>query len=315
MEPELVMVGHIINETIEYPDRSIMPVLGSPAAYSSVVAARLGMKTGLVTKIGKDWPDELLEAIKDARVDMEGVKVAEKSTRNLLIYDQSGSKKVRDLEKAPSIFIPDIPKEYLKAKIIYICPMDFEVPLQTVRELCSLGKKLAVDLMGYGGATSSTHPDKEEQRSHRALKELVGYFHIVRASIEDCCHFFRRIEQKEEEIVSLFIEWGADLAIVTLGEKGAVLATKEKSFRVPAFVTKVKDLTGAGDSYSAGFLAEYLRSKDPYQSALFAAATASLVIEASGGVLSKRMPTTLQVKRRIARGRYKGTFLPRLYHS
>ena len=301
MEPELVMVGHIINETIEYPDRRITPVLGSPAAYCSVVVARLGIKTGLVTKIGKDWPDELLAAIKDARVDMEGVKVEEKSTRNLLIYDQSGNKEVRYLDKAPSIFISDIPKEYLKAKIIYICPMDYEVPLETIRELHSLGKKLAVDLMGYGGATSSIHPDEKEQQSHRALKELVKCFHIVRASIEDCQHFFGAEKPMEEDIAHLFTEWGADIGVVTLGEKGAIVATRDRKFRIPAFPAKVKDCTGAGDAYSGGSLAEYLRTKDPYKSALFAAATASLVIEGTGGVLAGRMPTTFEVKRRIAK--------------
>ena len=87
MTPELVVVGHIINETIQYSDRTVTPVLGSPAAYSSVVASKLGIRTGLVTKIGKDWPDEFLNAIKDAGVDMRGVKITGRSTRNLLVYD------------------------------------------------------------------------------------------------------------------------------------------------------------------------------------------------------------------------------------
>ncbi len=212
MEPELVVIGHIINETIQYPDRTITPVLGSPAAYSSVIASRLGIKTGLVTKIGKDWPDKLLQAIKDAGVDMRGVKVGDRSTRNLLIYDASGNKKVRYLDKASFIYVLDIPEEYLKAKIIYICPMDYEVPLETIREFSNLGKTLAVDLMGYGGATSSTHPDKKEQESHRALKELIKHFHMVRASIEDCQYFFGTKEGMEEDIAHLFTEWGAILA-------------------------------------------------------------------------------------------------------
>ena len=301
MGPELVIIGHIINETIQYPGRTITPVLGSPAAYSSVVASRLGIKTGLVTKIGKDWPDELLQVIKDAEVDIRGVEVGDKSTRNLLIYDTSGNKKVRYLSKAPPIYALDVPEEYLKAKIIYICPMDHEVPLETVRELSNLGKTLAVDLMGYGGATSSVHPDKKEQESHQALKELIKHFHIVRASIEDSQCFFGAKEGMEEDIAHLFTEWGADIGIVTLGEKGAVVTTKDKKFRVPAFPAKVEDCTGAGDAYSAGFLVEYLRTEDSYKSALFGAATASLVIEGSGGVLLERMPTSSEVQGRISR--------------
>lgn len=301
MEPELVIIGHIINETIQYSDRTVTPVLGSPAAYCSVIASKLGIRTGLVTKIGKDWPDKLLQVIKDAGVDVRGVKVGDRSTRNLLIYDISGNKKVRYIEKACHIMFDDIPKEYLGAKIIYVCPMDYEVPLETVKELDNLGKTLAVDLMGYGGATSSIHPHQKEQETHQALKELVRHFHIVKASIEDCQYFFETKKRMEEDIAHLFTKWGADIGIVTLGEKGAIVTTRDKIFRAPAFPVRVEDCTGAGDAYSAGFLAEYLRTKDSNKSALFAAATASLVIEGSGGVLLERMPTSSQVRDRIFR--------------
>ena len=301
MEPELVIIGHIINETIQYSDRTVTPVLGSPAAYCSVIASKLGIRTGLVTKIGKDWPDKLLQVIKDAGVDVGGVKVGDRSTRNLLIYDACGNKKVRYLRKASHIMFNDIPKDYLGAKIIYVCPMDYEVPLETVRELDNLGKTLAVDLMGYGGATSSIHPHQKEQETHQALKELVKHFHIVKASIEDCQYFFETKKRMEEDIAHLFTKWGADIGIVTLGEKGAIVITRDKTFRASAFPARVEDCTGAGDAYSAGFLAEYLRTKDSNESALFAAATASLVIEGSGGVLLERMPTSSQVRDRISR--------------
>lgn len=124
---------------------------------------------------------------------------------------------------------------------------------------------------------------------------------MVRASIEDCQYFFGTKEGMEEDIAYLFTKWGADIGIVTLGEKGAIVVTKDRKFRVPAFPAKLEDCTGAGDAYSAGFLVEYLRTKEPYKSALFGAATASLVIEGTGGVLAERMPTTSEVQSRISR--------------
>lgn len=303
MKPDLIVIGHILNETIKLPDRTIAPVLGSPAAYCSVIASRLGVKTGIVTKIGRDMPRELLKVFSEAGVDSRGIKTeGEASTTDLLIYDTSGNKRAHYLKRAPDILFDDIPEDYLGAKIIYVCPMDYEVPLETVRELSNLGKTLAVDLMGYGGATSSVHPDEKEQKNHRVLKDLVRHFHIVRASIEDCQYFFGAKKGMGEDVAHLFTEWGADIGIVTLGEKGAVITTKERNFRIPAFPARVEDCTGAGDAYSAGFLVEYLRTKDTYKSGLFAAATASLVIEGSGGVLLERMPISSQVRRRISRG-------------
>jgi len=40
---DLVAIGHLIKETIKFPHKTIGPVLGSPVAYSSVAAARLGV--------------------------------------------------------------------------------------------------------------------------------------------------------------------------------------------------------------------------------------------------------------------------------
>jgi sugar/nucleoside kinase (ribokinase family) len=53
--------------------------------------------------------------------------------------------------------------------------------------------------------------------------------------------------------------------------------------------------------YMAGFLVEYLRTNDVWESALFASATASIVIEGTGGVAAGRMPTTSEVEKRISK--------------
>jgi len=75
MNLDVVVIGHLLKEKIIFPDGKKMgPVLGSPAAYSSVASARLGLKTGLVTRIGRDMPEELLKVFKETGVDTEGIK-------------------------------------------------------------------------------------------------------------------------------------------------------------------------------------------------------------------------------------------------
>jgi sugar/nucleoside kinase (ribokinase family) len=298
--PEIAMVGHILNEIIQFPDRTIGPVLGSPAAYSSVVAARLGARVGVVTRIGTDMPQELLKPFYDAKVDTRGIKIeGEDSTTNLLVYFPSGDKEIRYLKKAPPIVFEDIPKDYLDSDIMYICTMDYDVPLETIKKLSTLGSILAIDLGGYGGAHASSHPSEEEKKSPRALKELVKHFQVVRASVEDCRHLFGNVEGREEEIVSLFINWGADVGLMTLGERGSVAATKDGVIRIPAVSGNVIDQTGAGDVFSSGFLVEYLRTRDVKRSGIFASVVALHVIEGTGGVLASRMPTREQVERRL----------------
>lgn len=294
----MVAIGRLIRETIKFPHKTIGPVLGSPAAYFSVAVVRLGVKAGITTKIGKDIAQDLLKSLIKAEVDATGLRVeGEDTTTNLLLYDASGNKAFRYLKKAPDILFDDIPRSYLAAKIFFICPINHEVSLETIRYIHSLGKMVAMDLGGWGGAASTTHPERE--KDYHNLRELMKYLHIVKASTEDCRYLFHSKDIPVNEIPHLFIEWGAKIGIVTLGENGSMVANKKGQLRVPVFPGNVIDCTGAGDVYSAGFLAEYLRTKNVEKSALFASATASLVIEDSGGVSAKRMPTRSEVLKRI----------------
>jgi sugar/nucleoside kinase (ribokinase family) len=295
---DLVAIGHLIKENIKFPHKTIGPVLGSPATYSSVAAARLGVKAGIITKIGKDISQYLLKPLFEAGVDTAGLKVdGENTTTNLLSYDASGNKTFRYSKKAPDILFNDVPRSYLTATIFYICPINYEVSLETISHIHSLGKTMAMDLGGWGGAASTTHP--KGAKDYHVLRKLIEYLHIVKASTEDCEYLFHSRGITVNEVPHLFVEWGAKIGIVTLGEGGSIVAYGKRQFRVPTFSDNVVDCTGAGDVYSAGFLAEYLRTKDVEKSALFASATSSLVIEDSGGVSAERMPTRSEVLERI----------------
>ncbi len=302
MAPKLAVISHIVNETIRFPDRVIEGVLGSPTAYTSVTAARLGMLTGIVTKVGTDLPLDFLKPFEEANVDTRGIKVEGRdTTHSLLTYDELENKIILYPKKAPPLLFEDIPQDYLDAKIIYICPMDYDVPLKTIEALYRQGITLAADIGGYGGAHSSKHPNDQEKRNPKTIGELIRYFHIVKASIEDCQYLFGAEEGMEEEVGELIVNLGADISIVTLGEKGSFVCSAKGTFRMPAFLSQVKDCTGAGDVYMAGFLVEYLRTKDVRKSALFASATASIVIEGTGGVVADRMPTNSEVEKRISK--------------
>jgi len=300
MTPDIVIVGHIIHETIRFPDKTIEPVLGSPVAYSSVISSVLGGRVGIVTKIGENMPPQLLQPFAQAGVDTRGMQVAgPHSTRNLLIYDAAGQKQVQYLTKAPDIFLEDIPLDYHGASLFFVCPMDYEVPLETVRAIRELPEcTVVVDLGGYGGATSDTYPSPEERRDPVALRALIRHVDIVKASIEDCRHLLD--ETDEAEIGRLFVGWGAKVGMITLGERGAIAVTPDAVYRVPAARSRFVDATGAGDAFSAGFLVEYFWTHDVERAVQFGCATAALVIEGTGGVIASRMPSAAEVYARMA---------------
>ena len=75
-------------------------------------------------------------------------------------------------------------------------------------------------------------------------EEICGYL-----GISDCD--FNSIEKS----VSEFIEKGVENAIISLGERGAMLINKSGTYTVKAPKIKVKSTIGAGDSMIAGFIA------------------------------------------------------------
>lgn len=298
MKPEIVVMGHIVKEMIEFPDRTLGPVLGGPAAYCSVIAARLGGKAGVVTRVGKDMPEELLRIFDDAGVDTAGIKVeGDATTSSILIYSASGEKRIEYPSKAPPLEFEDVPTDYLAAKVIYVCPMDYETSLQTLGRLRDLDCIMAVDLGGYGGAHSPTHPDDDEKSNPAFLPELVAHFDIVRSSVEDSRHLLG--DRSPEEAAGLFVQWGAEVGVVTLGEDGVLAATSQGNVHVPALSGEVVDCTGAGDAFSLGFLIEYHRTGDVAQALRYGCAVSLHVIEGTGGVTLARMPTATDVKEKL----------------
>jgi len=293
---DIVCLGHILNEKIIFPDKVISPVLGSPAAYSSVCLASLGVDVGIVTKIGPDFPDSLLEAYGKAGVDKEGISIGKTSTNNELIYDSDGNKTLKFITRAEGIYYSDIPLKYHSAKMFYICPMDHEISIDTIEKISKLGKIMIIDLGGYGGGTSEKHPLVKDGSM---IKELCPYFKIVRASIEDLYHIFGK-KICEGTIAEKILGWGAESVVITLGEKGSYVRTATEKKNIPAYpIEEFVDQTGAGDCFSAGFMAQYLKSGNLFISALYGSAATSYIIERSGGVSAERMPAIEEVEKRV----------------
>jgi len=291
---DLVILGHILNETIKFPDRTLGPLLGGPVSYFSVAASRLGARVGIVAKIGKDMPKELLQPIYQAKVDTRGLIRESVGTKNILSYDTNGRKTIQLITNSSPISLQDVPKKYRQAGIIYAGEALWDLSPKIMKALRHPRTKLAADLQPLFQSY------REEYES--LLQELVPCLDIVKASWEDCPILFRKRTLAPEEYACLLVQQGAKIGIITLAEKGSVVATIDNVFHIPTFTRRAIDVTGAGDVYSAGFLVHYHRYGDAKDAGFFASATASLVCERTGGVALGRMPTESEVMKRIRGG-------------
>jgi fructokinase len=301
MPADLVSIGHILCETLVFSDgRTAGPVLGGPPAYSTAVAARLGVRAGMVTKFGPDAPAALLQPLRDAGVDLAGVDFASPiTTTNQLVYAADGTKELKYLKQADAITYQDVYGKYPDASAYHVCTLDYEVSIDTIAQLARLGKLMSVDLGGYGGAHICRQTAAQKKFSPVDLKKLMGLFDIVKASDEDVKIIFAGSGLSEEAIAESFLEAGAKVGIITRGEKGSLVFTRDVKCVIPALPGNVQDVTGGGDSYMAGFLVEWLRTHDPVKAGIFGAAVALCVIEKTGGVRAERMPTEAEARKRI----------------
>ncbi|MCG8400241.1 MAG: carbohydrate kinase family protein [Firmicutes bacterium] len=301
---DVIAMGLVFNENIRFPDKQIGPLLGGTVSYSAVALGRLGAKAGIVSNLGKDVPNALLKPFYESNVNTLGLNIRDDTptTTNILIYDRNGNKTIKYLKKAPDITCEDIPEEYFNTKIMYFCPVNFEITAETVKKIKKRSEITAADMGGFGGAHSSEDFRNEFSRNRMSnLRNYTENIDIAKASLEDCTHLFGRKFNDSRDAIKQLLEIGIDIAITTLGEKGAVIGTEKEITEIPPIPVNAADTTGAGDTFMAAFLAEYLLTDDIYKAGLFASAASSILIEKTGGVSIARIPDREQVEERIKR--------------
>ena len=302
---DIVVIGTLLKEVIYFTDgRVVGPVIGSPVAYSSVVMAAQGINVGVVTFYGDDMPDIIGEL--DV-LDLRNVMPYEFTTANRLIYRDNGDKYIEYICRTPKIRYEDICEDYLECKFFKICPMDYEVDLNLIKMLHVDGKVVFVDLGGYGGATSDIRYSVDTQYGKNVIETICNNCTIVKASAEDLASIFpgNTIEEAADSLVAL----GAKTVVVTCGEKGAFykLGSEAPVYYNPFNAHSEEshgqlDFTGAGDSFGAGFMASYVQHQDIDRAVQNGNATASLVIQRSGGCTFNRMPSRERIEKRLATG-------------
>ena len=89
-------------------------------------------------------------------------------------------------------------------------------------------------------------------------------------------------ESSLEAGAAALVKQGVGCVAVTCGADGALVATADGTWRVPAFAVDVVDTTGCGDAFSAGFLMGIAAGRTPEQAAVLGNATAAQVVQGVG---------------------------------
>ncbi|MBI2765859.1 MAG: ribokinase [Chloroflexi bacterium] len=98
----------------------------------------------------------------------------------------------------------------------------------------------------------------------------------------------------EEQAVTL-LRHGAELAVVTLGERGAVFATADGAVAQPAFPVRALDSVGAGDAFCGALTVALVEGQAAGDAVRSACAAGALSVTRAGAAAS--LPTRAEVER------------------
>ena len=114
------------------------------------------------------------------------------------------------------------------------------------------------------------------------LEKSFQYVDITKPSLDDCERIFSP-GLKPTQYAQRFIQWGAKIVILTMGDKGVLLTTASgEVYNMIPNPISVSDVTGAGDAFWAGFLTSLLEGRSPLEAAQMGQALAEIKIETVG---------------------------------
>jgi sugar/nucleoside kinase (ribokinase family) len=87
-----------------------------------------------------------------------------------------------------------------------------------------------------------------------------------------------------------------DVLVVKCGQEGSFMSLEGKIYKHQGFLINAVESTGAGDSFNAGFLYEYLKGNDWYECLRFGNACGALAVTEAGGTDAFRYSTDLHTR-------------------
>lgn len=119
------------------------------------------------------------------------------------------------------------------------------------------------------------------------IREALGYLDYIFPNLEEA----QMVTQKTDpdDVADTFLDCGVKTVVIKFGRKGCLLKSKETRILVPAYSEAVcVDTTGAGDTFTAGFLYGLSEGMPPVECARFANAAASAAVEEFGATVGVR---------------------------
>ena len=247
---------------------------GGKGANQALTVAKLGGRCVFISCVGRDEYGEMLktslialgitgvEAVQNAPTGRAYIEV-DKTGRNriLVVPGANHSLTVEVFEKkVGSLPVPEV--------VLLQNEMPFSTTLYAAKRLKELGALVIFDPAPVQGNLTEILPyvdylTPNEVETQALLKQLGATGDLTSAA-------------------KTFLQQGVRKVILKLGEKGALLLSKDGTLKIPPFKVNAVDTTAAGDIFNGVFAVAIWEGKSEEEAALFASAAAAISVTRMG---------------------------------
>jgi ribokinase len=244
---------------------------GGPAATATVTAARLGLSTAFIGKVGGDDRGAMmLMKLNGEGVDVSSAVLEPEALSQFAFIMVDSETGKRTILWTRGTLSPLRPGELDMEKItscrgLLVDTLEPEAAAAAAKLAADAGAKVLID--------AGTLRD--------GVREILPHCHYIVASET----FSNQISDGRgpEAALEEMMKYEPDAAVVTLGEHGCVALSHEGYFREKGFEVDAVDTTGAGDVFHGAFLYAVLREWDIRRCCVFANAVAAMKCRRLGG--------------------------------
>ena len=252
--------------------------VGGEAVNEAIAAAKLGLRVGILCRLGRDEAGDLLTAaLERAGVDTQAV-IRSGSTPVTTMFVQEDGKRVSIMNEAHrQRFRPDEdPALFTRAKALMLGSL-FRTPFDDPAVVHSVVKaaKQAGQLV-----FADTKLPREQALRLDDLRDALPLIDYLTPNEDEARHY--TVKDDPDEMADVFLGAGVRNVIIKLGAKGCLLKSCGTRIRLQACPVRAVDTTGAGDNFLAGFASELLRGEPPEAALAFANACGAICSTAIG---------------------------------
>lgn len=251
---QLITVGTVAFDRIETPFGVAEKTVGGAATYISLAASAFVDKLGLVSVVGDDFPESMLQQLRERHVDLEGLEVLAGKESFFWAGRYHYDMNTRDtLETRLNVLLdldPELPASYRQAPYVMLGNLDPTVQAKVLDQMAIPPALVVMDTMNFWMEHA---PEK--------LREVIARVDIL--TINDAEARQLSGEHSLVKAAAKILAMGPTYLVIKKGEHGALLFSSDRVFFSPALpLEEVVDPTGAGDTFAGGFIGYLARTQD-----------------------------------------------------